>query len=216
MSDFIPKAVIFDMDGVLLDSESICDQTWKIAGETFGIPNTKTSIQKCRGCNKTDTELILKEIYGQDFNVSDFLNETSRLFHQIEEKNGIPLMFYAKEILEYLTKKYPLGLASSTRKITASRQMKTAGLYDFFKTFTFGDMVSHSKPSPDIYVMACKSLDVSAENCVAVEDSPNGVKSAFDAGMKVIMVPDKIQPDDDVKKMTWKICKNLKEIENIL
>ena len=94
--------------------------------------------------------------------------------------------------------------------------MKNAGLIDFFESLTTGDMVSHSKPEPEIYLKAAESIGAEASSCIAVEDSPNGVKSAYAAGMKVIMVPDKIQPDGDLKKLCWKICKNLEEVKKIL
>ena len=125
-------------------------------------------------------------------------------------------MPFAKEILEYLKPKYRLALASSTRGPTVKRQMTNAGLISFFETRTTGEMVTHSKPDPEIYQLACKSLGLKAEECVAVEDSPNGARSAIAAGMKVILVPDRTPPAEDVLKDSWKVCKNLLEVTKIL
>lgn len=210
------KAVIFDMDGVLLDSETISWKTWEIAATEYKLTDIKKANSACMGANKNDTYAILRTFYGKDFPAEQFLARTSELFYQIEAKSGIPLMPYAKESLEYLSKKYILALASSTRKEAVFRQMKNAGLFDYFKTITTGDMVTHSKPDPEIYLIAAKSINVKPQEAVAIEDSPNGIKSAYNAGLCTIMVPDKIAPDSEIKQKSWKIISSLKEISNIL
>lgn len=210
------KAVIFDMDGVLLDSETVSWKTWEIAAQEYGLKDIKIANSKCMGTNKTDTYAILHSIYGKDFPAEQFLARTSELFYEIEKESGISLMPYAKESLEYLSKKYTIALASSTRKEAVFRQMKNTGLFDFFKTITTGDMVIHSKPAPEIYLLALNSINVTEKEAVAIEDSPNGIKSAYNAGLRTIMIPDKIQPDDEIKNKAWKIIPSLKEISKIL
>lgn len=210
------KAVIFDMDGVILDSESISDITWHKALEEAGLKDDKDAVNKCRGTNLADTYAILKELYGKDFPVEKFMNRSSELFTQIEFTSGIPLLPYAKEILEYLKPKYRIALASSTKGATVKRQLTNAGVIQYFETITTGDMVTHSKPDPEIYLLACKSLGLKPEECAAIEDSPNGIKSASAAGLKTIMVPDKIQPTEELMPLIWKVCYGLKEVENVL
>lgn len=210
------KAIIFDMDGVILDSESICDIAWEIVCKNLNLPDGNSIIQECRGTNKTDSCEIIKKHYGQDFDAVHFLELSSIEFKKIENSKGIPLMPYAKEALDYLSKKYPLALASSTRSETVNRQLGNLNLLSYFKTFTCGDMVVHSKPNPEIYLLSCKSLNLKPEECIAIEDSPNGVKSAYAAGIPVIMIPDKIQPTDEIKKLCWKILPSLKEIKDVL
>lgn len=210
------KAIIFDMDGVLQDSETICDKVWQIVGHEMGLESTEEAIQQCRGMNRADTQLELKKIYGNDFDSISFLNRCTQKFIEIENSTGIPLMPFAKECLAYLKPKYKIALASSTRGVHVQRQMTSGGLIGYFETLTTGDMVTHGKPDPEIYLMACKSLALKPEECVAIEDSPNGVRSAFAAGMKVIMVPDKIQPDEEMKNKTWKIADSLEALYNIL
>lgn len=210
------KAVIFDMDGVILDSESISDITWHKALEEAGLKDDKDAVNKCRGTNLADTYAILKELYGKDFPVEKFMNRSSELFTQIEFTSGIPLLPYAKEILEYLKPKYRIALASSTKGATVKRQLTNAGVIQYFETITTGDMVKHSKPDPEIYLLACKSLGLKPEECAAIEDSPNGIKSASAAGLKTIMVPDKIQPTEELMPLIWKGCYGLKEVENVL
>ena len=104
------KAVIFDMDGVILDSESICDITWEMTRKEFGLPDGTDAINECRGTNRTDSCIILKRIFGQELDAEKFLDRSSEHFMEIEFSSGIPLMPYAKEILEYLKPKYRLAL----------------------------------------------------------------------------------------------------------
>ena len=210
------KAIIFDMDGVILDSESISDITWKKAAEERGLSVTDEILNACRGSNKNDTIQTLKKYYGSDFDSEAFLERTSELFHQIEEKDGIPLLPYAKEILQYLKPRYRMALASSTRGPTVLRQLRAAGVIDFFETRTTGEMVEHSKPNPEIYLMACKSIGVEPNECVAIEDSLNGIRSAHAAGLKPIMVIDKVQPTDEIRAMCVAVVESLEELKDLL
>lgn len=210
------KAIIFDMDGVLLDTESVCDKTWKKAAKEFGVKNSKKAINLCRGTNENDSIRILSEFYGKDFPSKNFLTRASELFHEIERREGIKTMFYAEKALSVLKKKYRIALASSTRKESVVRELKNAGLLENFETITSGDMVLHSKPAPDIYIKAFESLNLLPNECVAVEDSPNGIRSAKNAGMKAIMIPDRIKPDEEMKKLSDKIFKDLKAMTKFL
>ena len=210
------KAIIFDMDGVILDSESISDITWRKAAEEKGLLVTDEILNACRGSNKNDTIVTLKKYYGSDFDSEKFLERTSELFHEIEEKDGIPLLPYAKEILQYLKPRYRLALASSTRGSTVERQLRAADVIDFFETRTTGEEVEHSKPNPEIYLMACKSIGMKPEDCVAVEDSLNGIRSAHAAGLHPIMVIDKVQPTEEVRKMCEYIFDSLDGLKSVL
>ena len=110
------KGIIFDMDGVILDTETICFRTWKIAGNEFHLADIEKAQHACLGTNKTDTLSILRQLYGNNFEAEHFLERTSELFSQIETTEGIQLMPYADETLSYLVKKYTVALATSTRR----------------------------------------------------------------------------------------------------
>ena len=211
------KAVVFDMDGVLLDSERITRIMWKKAGEEYKISDVETAVRDCTGCARPDQWVYLKKKYGEDFPAKEFRERCSFLFHEYADKQGLPLMPYAREILLYLKGRgYRLSLASSTREETVIRELKEASLFDFFETITCGDSVAHSKPDPEIYAKACASLSLLPEECAAVEDSPNGILSAYGAGLSPIMVVDQIEADQDLIPKLYRLCRSLKELELFL
>ncbi len=211
------KAVVFDMDGVLLDSERITRIMWKKAGEEYNISDVETAVKDCTGCARPDQWVYLKKKYGEDFPAKEFRERCSFLFHKYADKNGLPVMPYAREILSYLSGKgYVLSLASSTREKTVIKELKEASLFDFFETITCGDSVLHSKPDPEIYAKACASLSLAPEECAAVEDSPNGIISAYRAGLSPVMVVDQIEADETILPKLYKLCHSLKELELFL
>ena len=207
------KAFIFDMDGVILDSERISDITWEKAATKLKLSKSSSAIiDKCRGTNYDDMVILLKDYYGSDFDVHKFLSLTGEYFREIEDTSGIPLLPFVKESLDFLTKHFTLGLASSTAGNTVRRQLTAAGVINYFENLVTGDMVVHIKQDPEIYRLACESLSLKPEQCIAVEDSPNGIKSAYEAGLQVIMVPDMIKPAADLEKMCLTVCNSLNDM----
>ena len=210
-------AVIFDMDGVLLDSETVCDLVWRKAAKEYGIDGIDEIIEKNRGCNYADTRASLERDLQSVSAADRFMNRIAVLFNEIETEEGLPPMKGARAALEYLTKKgYRIALASSTDADAVRRQMKNVGFIDFFETLTTGDTVARGKPDPEIYERACASLGLSPDVCCAIEDSPNGMRSAYRAGLSCIMVPDKIAPDDEMKKIAMCILPSLDAIGTVL
>lgn len=210
------KAVVFDMDGILIDSETLCDKTWAKTAEEMNLPNIEACITDCRGLNRKDAVVVLKKYYGQDFDGIKFLDRTSELFMEVEATEGVPLMPDVMETLEYLSKKYILCVASSTRKVHVLRELEEVHVAKFFKTFTTGDMVVHGKPDPEIYLKACESIGCKPEECVGVEDSYNGVRSSVAAGLKTIMIPDRAPANEEMKSIAWKIFDTMKGIQTVL
>jgi HAD superfamily hydrolase (TIGR01509 family) len=211
------SAIIFDMDGVLLDTERICRICWTRAAREFGMEDIDRAYKSCVGTNVNDTIEILKKQYGAEFDACGFYDRTSDLFHAVEKEQGIPLMPSVRECLDTLrATRMRIAVASSTRTQTVYRQLRAAGLFDYFETITCGDTVVHSKPAPDIYLNACASLGLPPQLCIAVEDSPNGIRSAYSAGMKCIMVPDQIEPTDDIRKLSFAVCESLAELPSVI
>lgn len=211
------KAVVFDMDGVLLDSETICDDIWRRLAIEMNLSNIEDAITENRGCSSSNMMKNLIARYGKDFDHQKFFDDFHKYFLEIENSKGIPLMPGVIETLDYLKKRgYRLALCTSTRRVTATRQLKAVKLFDYFETTTFGDDVENSKPAPDIYLKAAASLGLDPSSCVAVEDSPNGIRSCHAAGLIPVMVPDRVQPDEEIKSLCWKIGKPLKVLKEFI
>lgn len=207
------EAVIFDMDGVLFDTEKLCMDSWiAIAGER-NMPDMEVFFPRCIGRNLTDTRILFDEFYGEKYDYEEFRKQASAWFHGYIEKNGVPVKKGVKELLEYLRRGgYKIGLASSTSRHSVEDHLERAGIREYFQSLTTGDMVEHSKPRPDIYLMACKSLEVNPAQTMAIEDSPNGIRAAHAAGMIPVMVPDLIAPDQEMREKSSLICDDLLEV----
>ncbi len=207
------KSVVFDMDGILFDTERICESSWIATAEKWGLPNMKEIFSKCIGQNANGSKRVLLEAYGEDFAYAAFREEASAWFWQYIEKNGLPLMEGVHEILDWLTENgWKIGLASSTRQSSVLHHLEAAGIRAYFEVVVTGDMVEYSKPNPDIYLLACKGLGVDPREAYAIEDSPNGIRSAHRAGMVTLMVPDMIQPDEELRELSHEIFANLREV----
>ena len=207
------KAVVFDMDGVLFDTETLCQDSWMAIAEERGLPRMAEIFPQCIGLNANDSKQVVLRAYGQDFAYEEFRQQASVWFWDYIEKNGLPVMPGVREILEWLKEhNWKVGLASSTRRSSVENHLEQAGLRDYFQTVVTGDMVEHSKPQPDIYLMACRGLGVAPEEAFAIEDSPNGIRSAHAARMTPLMVPDMIAPDDEMKRLSSRIFDSLLDV----
>lgn len=190
------RTIVFDMDGTLIDSEAMILDAWKEIAMQNGIPDIEQTLIKCIGITTKETKAVFRQIYGDNFPYEMYSQMASKLYQTEIEKNGLPVKPGVYELFDFLKgNHYKIGLASSTREEVVRREMESIRLLDAFEVIVGGDMVTHSKPHPEIYLKSCELLGVSPCDCYAVEDSPNGIKSAYHAGMKVLMVPDLLPPD---------------------
>lgn len=211
------KAVIFDMDGVIFDSETIVMDCWRELSKRYGFSDFEQVYEKCIGVNTNKSREIFKAAYGQDFPYDFYRGESSKLFREKSDNGLLPIKKGAVSLLEFLkNNNYLIGLASSTREEVVHKELKAASLFQYFDSITCGDQVKNSKPDPEIYLKACDSLNLNPAETYAIEDSFNGIISAYSAGMITIMVPDLIMPDDSIKNKTSYIFNDLDEVKDYL
>ena len=210
------SGIVFDMDGVLFDTENLALDSWKYAGEKLSINFSRELTIPTTGFNAKMTGEYLKE------NIGDFDYDKAMLYRQeyitsYIEKNGVPEKKGLKEILSYLSdKKILLAVATSADRQKAESFLNLAGIYRFFDSILCSDQIEKPKPAPDIYVKSCKKLGLKPENCLAVEDSYVGMKAAFDANMKPIMIPDLLPPNEDMERMAYAIFPDLLALKTLV
>ena len=205
------KAVLFDMDGVIFDSERAVLACWQEVGARFSLCGIEQVFVRCVGVNKQRTRQIFSEAYPElDFDRFDEAVRT--LFLSRYDKGRLPLKPGVREILSALKEAgIPLALASSTRLVTVRRELDEAGLLPFFDAVIGGDTVAHSKPDPEIFLTAASLLDAAPADCWVIEDSFNGVRAAHAGGMHPIMVPDLLPPDAEMEEKAEIMVKDLFE-----
>lgn len=207
------KAVVFDMDGVIFDSEKLVLEGWKELAEKYGFQDIDKVFYKCIGVNAVATKQIFLDYYGEDFPYDEYKKETSAAYHAKYDGGRLPQKPGVKELLTFLKENgFKIGLASSTRIAVVEQQIVDAGLREYFDDLTGGDMLQKSKPEPDIYLMACEHLGVDPKEAIAIEDSYNGIRSAYRAGMAPVMVPDMIGPDEEMERLSTKILADLYQV----
>ncbi|SCJ88863.1 Phosphorylated carbohydrates phosphatase TM_1254 [uncultured Eubacterium sp.] len=211
------KGIIFDMDGLIFDSERVVQRAWAEIGEEYGYPGMGDQIYHTVGFNRQRREIYFKSVYGQDFPHDRFVDKTREIFSRIVDTEGLPMKAGAEEVLKLAKeKRLRVGLATSSSSDYAIHELTTAGIYEYFDGFVFGNMVTKSKPDPEIYLKACEAVGIKAEEGLALEDAPSGVESASRAGLRVIMVPDLVQPEPEIRAKAWKVVDSLEEVIPLL
>jgi len=211
------KNIVFDMDGVLIDSEALIMEIWKEIALREGIQNIESTLLQCIGITAPETKALFLRVYGKDFPYEKLQKQASEIFHGRAGSGGLPVKPGVYELFRFLEENhFQIGLASSTREAVVRSEMESLGLLKYFHIVVCGDMVSHSKPHPEIYLKACELLGAPPAHCYAVEDSPNGIRSAHAAGMKPLMVPDLIAPDAEISRLFFRKFNNLLEVKDFL
>lgn len=211
------NAVVFDMDGVIFDSERTVMQCWKEVASRHNIPNIEKAILACTGTTMVRTREIMLNLYGADFPYDEYARESSAIFHSRYDGGRLPMKPGVKELLTFLKERgKKIALASSTRQQVVTDELRDAGIIGYFDRIICGDMVSRSKPAPDIFLKACEELNVSPSDSYAIEDSYNGIRAAHAGGLHPIMVPDLLPADEEMQSLAEIVLPNLTSVMEYL
>lgn len=211
------EAVIFDMDGVIFDSERAVMNCWIELAAKYNIPNIEKPYFESIGTTKSKTAEIMRRTYGADFPYEEYTKETSSRYHEKYDGGRLPMKAGIEELLKTLKANgKKIALASSTGRKTVENQLRDAGLIQYFDAIICGDMITKSKPDPEIFIKAAEALSVQFDKTFVIEDSYNGIRGAKAAGMRPLMVPDLLPPNEEMKEISEKILLNLYEIEEYL
>ncbi len=211
------KAVIFDLDGTVLDTEKLLVKYWCMAANEYGFPMEREHALQLRSLARKYAEPLLKEWFGEDCDYMTIRNRRMELMTAHIEKYGLEVKRGIKELLVYLGDKgCKRAVATATDLTRAGNYLKSVGLYEHFDSIISAHQVKNGKPKPDVYLYAVNELGLKADECIAVEDSPNGVISASDAGCVTVMVPDLTLPDEALKKRIAYVCGSALDIVELM
>jgi HAD superfamily hydrolase (TIGR01509 family) len=208
---FRPRAVIFDMDGLMLDTEKPMIPIWIEAGKIIGWDIKAETAISTIGINGDDIRKLCMNELGVDFPYDKFNQELHRLFNEEFEK-GIAHKPGLIQLLDHLAAlEIPLAVATSSRRNSALWKLEKAGILDRFSYITCGDEVERGKPAPDIFLRAAKLLNVSPALCVGFEDSSAGLQALASAGISSVFIKDVVEPPKKILATVWKQLGNLAE-----
>lgn len=213
MTQLKPVGVIFDMDGVIFDSERAYIREFRAICEEEGMPFIEEVCIESIGSNWDRTKKIYEKWYGTDWDFAYYYN----LVRERMGKLRFEVKPYAHELFDYLSSVgIPCALASSTKTEIVKHLLDEAELIRYFEAIIGGDMVSHSKPHPEIFLTAAGRLGIPPEDCYVIEDSYNGIRAAHNAGMHPVMVPDILQPDDEIRALAQVVLPDLGAVMDYL
>lgn len=211
------SGIIFDMDGVLIDSERQSNEGWLWAAEQLGVDMPMWLIDSFKGAPAELCCKFFDDYYKGAIDYWEAKELRTQHVYKIRETEGIPVKKGVKEVFEYIRNNgLKCAVATSTRRESAEKTLHKIGVWDYLDAVVYGDEVEHGKPEPDIFLRAAKAIGISSSEAVVVEDSINGIKAGYAAGMRVVHIPDTIAIDDDIRKLTYMVCADLNGLIDVV
>lgn len=211
------RAFIFDMDGLMLDSERITNQAWQRASADFGYDMSEEVARECVGTSPPVAEAIYKQHLGPDFPYHEVRKVKVKYFQERIQNEGLQLKTGLLELLDLLeSRSLRRAVASSTEQPAVNERLTMTGLLPRFDVVVAGNDVSHLKPAPDLFLEAARRLKVDAQQCLVIEDTPYGVVAALGAKMPVILVPDLAPIPEQLGQLTVGVFPSLVEVRQFL
>ena len=214
-SSFMLDTVIFDLDGVLIDSERVNRDCWNKIAADHGY-SLDCIYPELIGKGVACCDELMLFHFGAAFPIKELRTRKDALFESILDAEGVPLKGGIKEVLHELRRAgYALGMATGSTKSAAKRKLAPHGIQELFDACAYADEVSRGKPWPDLFQLAARKLDSSPRNCLVIEDSFAGIEAAFAAEMRVIMVPD-LQSASEKYVGQLSVCNSIGELPSMI
>ena len=212
------RAVIFDIDGVLIDTEKHYNIAWCEAAKQAGYTDfTREHALMLRSCDARAASKMMKGIFGEQFDYYAIREIRRTIVAKRLAKYGLEKKPGLDEILAFLHKKgIKTAVATATPLELTLQHLEKIGVKDQFDKIVSAKQVENGKPAPDVYLYACEQIGEQPKDCIAVEDSPNGIRSAYAAGCMPVMVPDLTEPDEELKPLLYAVVKTLADIQGII
>ena len=211
------KAVLFDMDGVIFDTEREYLKEWEVIFKKYGYKMKKEIYISVMGRGRKKVKEIFKEKFGEDLPIDKMYIEKDKMLKEAVENNKVPLKDGALELLEFLKENgYKIALATSAKRERVSIQVSHAKIENIFDAIVCSEDITNSKPDPEIFLKAAEKVCTNPENCIVIEDSEAGIKAAFNAKMMGFHVEDLKKADESILKYSYKNFKNLIEIKEYI
>ena len=206
-------AVIFDMDGVLIDTEKHYNAAWCQAATEAGFPFTREHALLLRSCEAKEGEKLMQGIFGPSFDYYAIRERRRELVRERLAQYGLEKKPGVEETLRFLRAKgIKTAVATATALDITKSHLTTIGVCDLFDSIVSAKNVAHGKPEPDVYLYACEQIGERPQDCMAVDDSPNGIMAAYRAGLRTVMVPDLTQPDEELTKYLYACVNSLSDL----
>ncbi|PZM86090.1 MAG: HAD family phosphatase [Candidatus Melainabacteria bacterium] len=212
-----PHALIFDMDGLLLDTELHYKRSWTQAAKEMGFDLTDELYLQLIGITVADAEIVLAQEFGIGFDKAKFHDRAAYLYEELHKKEGLPLKPGVRELLVWAKENnVPCAVGTSTVQKEAIERLKHHEIFDYFVVVIGGDMVERGKPNPDIFLKAQGELKLTADNCLVLEDAHSGLMAARAGGMRSCLVPDLLPASDESRSIAEGVFESLHHVREWL
>lgn len=204
------RAVLFDMDGLMFDTERLARMGWEGAFAENGFTLDDVLYLRLVGRTIPDVAAILQAEFGEEFPFERIYGRRQQIYEDHLTCHGVPYKPGLMEVLDFLrAHQVPLAVASSTPRAFGRKKIESSGLQDRFQAVAFGDEVAHGKPAPDIFLLAADRLGYPPKECIVIEDSEAGIQAAHAAGALPLMVPDLKQPAPEIRSLAFGVFETL-------
>ena len=211
------KAIIFDMDGLMIDSERVTFECYQEILKGMNLTMDEEFYKTLLGKPLKGIYQRFYDVYGNDFPIEDVIKDVHALMAKRFETEGVPIKTGLKSLLEYLKENnYKTIVATSSNIDRVDTILSQAQITDYFDDSICGDEVTKGKPNPEVFLKSCQKLGVNVDEAIVLEDSEAGIQASYDAGIKVICIPDMKYPEKQYEEKTFKILKDLNGVTEYL